>query len=111
MRDELAVLPLAAVGSLSLPSPEGLSDEEIARKLWEVIYGLSLCGVFLHNTDHLSDRELYTYFWSDALREPGVPRSENPAYSCRLDPLGSCRAEDSRPEIRVTLGICFTSSV
>ena len=94
-RETSSLFDLLPQSGVSLPAPEELGDEEIGRKLWEVIHGLSLCGVFLHNTDHLSDRELYTYLWSDALREPAVLMPENPAYSCHLDPLGSGSQEDT----------------
>jgi hypothetical protein len=94
-RETSSLFDLLPQSGVSLPAPEELGDEEIGRKLWEVIHGLSLCGVFLHNTDHLSDRELYTYLWSDALREPAVLMPENPAYSCHLDPLGSGNEEDT----------------
>jgi hypothetical protein len=93
-REPSALFDLLPQSGISLPTPDELIDEEIGRKLWEVIYGLAQFGTFLHNTDHLSDRELYSYLWSDALREPAVLMPENPAYSCHLDPIGSGSEED-----------------
>lgn len=65
---------LTAAG-VALPPPDGLDDAQLTAKLWEVLDALALRRTFLHNTDHLSDRELYTELWNDLLREPFVPIS------------------------------------
>lgn len=93
-REPSSLFDLLPPSGISLPPPEELMDEEIGRKLWEVIHGLAQFGTFLHNTDHLSDRELYTYLWSDALREPAVLMPENPSYACHIDLVGSGSEED-----------------
>ena len=54
---------------VSMPAPETLNDQEVTAKLWEVINKLAQMRIFLEDTDHLSDRELYTTLWSDDLRE------------------------------------------
>jgi hypothetical protein len=54
---------------VALPAPETLDDDQVSMKLWEVIDHLARLRVFLNETDHLSDRELYTLLWSDILKE------------------------------------------
>ncbi|MEA2601427.1 MAG: hypothetical protein QOF89_2419 [Acidobacteriota bacterium] len=80
------VLPEAGV---ALPPPDELDDSQLSGKLWEVINMLALLGTFLHNTDHLSDRELYVELWGEILREPMVLMPDNPAYACHIDMVGS----------------------
>ena len=52
--------------------------------------------MFLNETNHLSDRELYTLLWTDILREETklVPPDEDSAW--RIDLLGSGSEEDTR---------------
>jgi hypothetical protein len=54
---------------IPLPSPDMVSDAAIPRTLWAVIQGLAKLGVYLRETDHLNDRELYTVLWAEVLRE------------------------------------------
>ena len=79
---------------MELPAPETLSDEQLTKKLWEVIHGLALLRVFLDDTDHLSDRELYTELWSDMLREEVKAMPPDPDGAYHLSPLGGCSEED-----------------
>jgi hypothetical protein len=76
---------------VSLPRPDSLKDEELTAKLWEIIQKLALLRVFIEQTDHLSDRELYTYLWTDALREEtrAMPMDANCAYHIQLLSSGS----------------------
>ncbi len=79
---------------VSLPAPDSLNDEELTAKLWDLIQKLALLRVFIEQTDHLSDRELYTYLWSDALRQEtkALAMTANSAY--HIQPLGGCSEED-----------------
>jgi hypothetical protein len=80
---------------VSLPPPDSLKDEELTAKLWELIQKLALLHVFIEQTDHLSDRELYTYLWTDSLREEtkALPLAANSA--CHIQMLGSGSEEDN----------------
>ena len=41
------------------PSPEELTDEDLPHHLWRLIRSLADLCVYLHCTNHLSDRDLY----------------------------------------------------
>jgi hypothetical protein len=90
------VTPIEALaeGGLTFPEPEDLDDTEIEGKLWELIHGLALLGVYLHSTNHLSDRQLYEELWHDALREETVLFPENQGYGYHIDMIGSGSMED-----------------
>ena len=80
---------------VSLPAPGSLNDQELTAKLWEVIQKLALLHVFIEQTDHLSDRQLYTHLWTNSLREEtkAMPQAANCAYHIQL--LGGCSEEDN----------------
>lgn len=59
---------LKAVG-VDVPDPAGLDDEALHAALWTVIEALGRMHVYLEQTDHLSDRELYTLLFSELLPE------------------------------------------
>ena len=71
---------------VALPHPDEVVDAAISGTLWAVIQGLSELGVFLNQTDHLSDRELYAVLWKDVLREevPILPKSSQGAWHVDL---------------------------
>ena len=49
--------------------PAELDDSNLHAKLQELLQTLAEMRCFLHDTDHLNDRELYTWLWTDGLRE------------------------------------------
>ncbi len=81
---------------LQLPAPDEMDDVQLNAKLWEVIRCMSLLGSYLHNTDHLSDRELYSRLWSEALREPVVLMPHDQDYAEHIDIIGGGSKEDVR---------------
>ena len=82
-----------------LPAPDQLKDGELSAKLAELINELAKRRLFLHSTNHLSDRELYAWLWSDGLREElmgfGLPFG-----NCHLDLIGSGSDEDITVSMR-----------
>jgi hypothetical protein len=80
---------------VSMPPPESLSDQEVTAKLWEVINKLAQMRIFIEDTDHLSDRELYTELWSDDLREETKDIVLDQDSACHYQMLGSGSEEDT----------------
>lgn len=76
---------------VSLPAPDSLTNDELTAKLWDLIQKLALLHVFIEQTDHLSDRELYTELWTNSLREEtkAMPLAANSAYHIQLLSSGS----------------------
>lgn len=76
---------------VALPEPEAVSDADVTARLWEVIEGLARIRVYLNDTDHLSDRQLYAALWHDVLREEveAVPDHPDSAYHVSLVGSGS----------------------
>src|SRR4030095_9137435 len=75
-----------------IPPPE-LDDRKLRVKLQEVLCALAAMRCFLCDTDHLSDRELYTWLWSDGLREE-TPDLSQLGGAWHTSPIGSGTDED-----------------
>jgi hypothetical protein len=80
---------------VSMPAPETLNDQEVTAKLWEVINKLAQLRIFLEDTDHLSDRELYTTLWSDELRQETKDILLDQDSACHYQLLSSGSDEDT----------------
>lgn len=85
---------LIAAG-IELPQPDALDDEQLPDKLWEVIEALADMNVFLSQTNHLSDRELYTALWTDVLRQEVPERDIDENAEWYVDILGGWSPDDT----------------
>ena len=90
----ITLLQLLKNAGLEVPAPDDLDDGDLTGKLWEVIERMSSLGAYLLHTNHLSDRQLYSYLFDAGLREDAVLFPENPGYVYGLNPLGSGSEED-----------------
>lgn len=77
-----------------LPDPDDMNDAQLSLKLWQLIHELSQMHVYLSQTNHLSDRELYQHLWQETLHEaiPDLPIDPDGAW--HIDILGGCSEED-----------------
>lgn len=92
--EQLTLMQWLKNAGLEIPPPEALSDESLRPKLWEIINRMASLGAYLHSTNHLSDRELYSYLFNDALREDTVLFPEDPSYAYQIDLVSSGSDED-----------------
>lgn len=81
---------------VELPAPESMDDLQLAAKLSEVLDALARMRVFLSQTDHLSDRELYTQLWGDTLREPVKDMRRDESSAWHIDFLSGGGEENTR---------------
>jgi len=79
--------------NLSPDHSENLSDEEVSRALTNLIWSLADVHVYIEDTDHLSDRELYKELL-DYCDEPTACIVGMPDASIHWSPIGGWSAED-----------------
>lgn len=91
---------LLARDGVDLPAPDELTDEELGLKLIELIQALANRRMYLYNTNHLSDRDLYAHLWHESLNEwcPDLP-PDSPM-NCHMDMIGSGSEEDIQTYLR-----------
>jgi hypothetical protein len=78
----------------TLPPPATMDGPALHRKLWEVIHALAARSCFLHHTNHLSDRELYTHLRTDSLKEEMPDIKPGRGFEWHIDLIGSGTDED-----------------
>jgi hypothetical protein len=78
---------------IEMPGDATLDDEEVHRRLWEVIVAMKGIGLVIESTDHLSDRELYRYL-GEVLQEETI-LTDDPNSAWHLSPIGSGSEEDN----------------
>lgn len=81
---------------VEIPAPDQLDDASLAVKLKEIVEHMASLGAYLLHTNHLTDRELYTYLYVDGLREEAVLFPENPSYAYMIDLTGSGSETDNQ---------------
>ena len=79
---------------IEMPEAGSLTDADLSKSLDRVITAMADIGFFLHSTNHLSDRELYSRLRDDVLLEPAFLMPGNPAASQHQDFVGSGSDED-----------------
>ena len=85
---------------MSIPDETELDDQALHAKLWEIIHAMAALGMYLESTDHLSDRELYRYLITDALREETVLSEPGSGGGWHISPIGGCSEEDNEIYLR-----------
>jgi hypothetical protein len=55
-----------ADAGIVLTDPVELADTDLTHHMWDAIHALVTLQIVPINTDHLSDREVYTYLWQTA---------------------------------------------
>ena len=85
---------LARDGVEVLP-PDELDDERLPAALWSLIRAMAARQVYLDSTNHLSDRELYTWLWTEGLAEQCKVMPRGSGWDYHLDVLGSGSEEDT----------------
>ena len=83
-----------------IPVPGEVSDDNLWRKLKEIIEAMASLGAYVLHTNHLSDRQLYEYLYNEGLREEAVLFPENPSYAYMIDLTGSGSEEDNQTYLR-----------
>lgn len=98
--EPISLFRLLENSGLEIPAPDELDDTTLPSKLKEIIERMASMGAYLLHTDHLSDRELYHYLYSDGLREEAVLFPENPSYAYMIDLTGSGSETDNQTYLK-----------
>lgn len=97
---EMTLMEWLVNAGVEVPPPDQLNDLELREKLSEIIHRMASLGAYLHHTNHLSDRALYSQLYDDSLREPTVLFPEDPSFVFGLDLVGSGSDEDTELYMR-----------
>lgn len=78
-----------------MPPAAELDDPALSATLAEVVRELGELHCFLHDTDHLSDCELYDWLLTSGLRDESPDISGMPGGAWHTSPIGAGSAEDT----------------
>lgn len=67
--EDMGLVPVVKLPPLEFPDLDDLTDDEVHNLLWQKIHELAERRIFLEQTDHLSDRELYEALCSPEMKE------------------------------------------
>lgn len=98
--EPISLFRLLENSGLEIPARDELDDITLPSKLKEIIERMASMGAYLLHTDHLTDRELYDYLYSDGLREEAVLFPENPSYAYMIDLTGSGSETDNQTYLK-----------
>lgn len=98
--EPISLFRLLENSGLEIPAADELDDAALTNKLKEIVERMASMGAYLLHTDHLTDRELYHYLYSDGLREEAVLFPENPSYAYMIDLTGSGSEKDNQTYLR-----------
>lgn len=82
-------------GGLDVAAPDEVAEEHIPAKLRELLLAMALHHIYVLNTDHLTDRELYTRLVEEELREETAMGPPVPGSNFIIDLVGSGSDEDT----------------
>ena len=85
---------------VEIPPPAEVSDAQLPPKLKEIIEAMASLGSYLLHTNHLNDRQLYGYLYTEGLRDEAVLFPENPSYAYMIDLTGSGSEEDNQTYLK-----------
>lgn len=93
-------IPLAVLRErgIEMPDDATLNDDEVHRRLGDVILAMHAIGLVVEWTDHLSDRQLYRYL-GEALQEETL-LTDDPNSTWHLSPIGGGSEEDNEIYLR-----------
>lgn len=98
--EPISLFRLLENSGLEIPAPDQIDDAALAGKLKEIVERMASMGAYLLHTNHLTDRELYHYLYSDGLREEAVLFPENPSYAYMIDLTGSGSETDNQTYLK-----------
>jgi hypothetical protein len=85
---------------VSIPDDRDLDDDTLHAKLWEIINAMAAVAMYVESTDHMSDRELYRYLVTDALREETILPTPGSGGGWHISPIGGGSDEDNEIYLR-----------